>query len=156
MADNSKSGCITWIVILCIIGAIIGAVQECQNKHHKRQQLILPEYSTFKTEESTNPQIFFQTFDSQTEVCLNFFWESGTSAPMYVTIKDGNDLFDQEGTFCGYIIVRKDGSFDIKGWKEANGHYVGVDGARMSFEGSKLPAAEEGVDDEEDDEYEDE
>lgn len=130
--QNGKTGCLTGIVILIVLGAVMGSIGNCSNKHHKRQTLILPEYSSFKTE-TVDPEIYFQTFDTQTDACLNFFWESGRSAAMYVSIKNGNDLYDISGSRVGYIIVKKDGSFVIKGGKTPNGHYYGVDGAKMSM-----------------------
>ena len=131
MADKDNGGCLSWIIILVLLGTIIGGIQECSNKHHKRQDIILPEYCSFKR--TGDPEIYFETFDSQTYACLDCFWESGRSVSMYVEIKNGNELFDYQGTFCGYIIARKDGSFDIKGWDVAQGHYEGVDGAKILF-----------------------
>lgn len=133
---NQKTGCGTWIIIILVLSLIIGAIQECTNwaqkTFHTKQTLDLPHYCSFKRTGS-DPVIYFQTFDTNNEACLNFFWESGTTAPMYVTIKKGNELYDNGGSFCGYISVNRDGSFRIKGWKEANGKYVGVDGARMKL-----------------------
>ena len=134
MAENGKGGCLLWFVVLGVICLIFNGIQECSNNHHKRQEIILPSYSSFK-KESGDPQVYFQTFDSQTKACLNFFYDSGRSVDMYVWIKNGNDLYDSGNSHCGYIIVKKDGSFDIKGWDVANGHYVGLKGAKMSYKG---------------------
>lgn len=137
MAEN-KSGCFTWIIILLVLGTILGAVEKCSHKHHKRQELIIPEYACF-TSWSGDPIITFQTFgDNRKDLaCLNYEWESGQMAEMYVVIKNGNDLYDGTDSFVGYIVVRKDGTFDIKGSKTANGHYVGLDDAKMSYRGKK-------------------
>lgn len=147
MAENGKSGCLSWIIILVVVGLIVSGIEKCSSNHHKRQEIILPSYSSFKMD-GGDPKVYFQTFDSQTMACLNFFWESGRSADMYVWIKNGNDLFDSDDSHCGYIVVNKDGSFNIKGWDMANGHYIGIDGATMSYKGKKSESKDEKEDDE--------
>lgn len=149
MAENGKSGCLSWIIILVVLGLIISGIEKCSSNHHKRQEIILPSYSSFKID-GGDPTVYFQTFDSQTMACLNFFWESGRSADMYVWIKDGNDLYDSDNSHCGYIIVNNDGSFNIKGWDMAKGHYEGVDGAIMSYKGKKSKQKETEDEDETD------
>lgn len=96
---------------------------------HMHQNVSLPKYSSFSLT-NRDPQVYLQTFDTNTDIALNFFWESGRSADMYVKIKNGNRMYDSGGTFCGYIIVKRDGSLRISGWKMANGHYRGVNGAK--------------------------
>lgn len=134
MADNNKGGCLGWFIILTVLGTILGGIQECSNRHHKRQDLILPEYSFFNNWDG-DPKITFQTFgDNRKDLaCLNYEYKSGSMAEMYVIIKNGNDLFDADDNFVGYVVVNKDGSINIKGSKTASGHYVGSNGAKASF-----------------------
>lgn len=137
MAENEKTGCGSWLVLLIVVGIIFNSAQKCSTKHHKRQHLILPKTGFFERIPSKDPDIYFQTFFNQEDGNFAFFWESGRIADMNVVIRNGNDLYDHTGNFVGYIIVNKDGSFDIKGSSLVGGHYVGMYGEEMSYEGKK-------------------
>lgn len=97
----------------------------------QHQDVKLPHYASFSTR-NTNPHITLQTFDTDNVVCLNWFHNSGKSYSLYCYVKNGNKLYDNGGSKCGYILVKSDGSIVIKGWGEANGHYYGIDGAKAS------------------------
>lgn len=114
---------------LLIAGIVVAILVPPITSSGKHQNVSLPTYSTFSTR-NTNPDISLQTFDAKNVVCLNWFHDSGTSYSLYCTIKNGNKLYDADGTNCGYILVKGDGSLVIKGWREANGHYYGINGAK--------------------------
>lgn len=139
MTEHGKAGFRSWIVIILFLGMIVGAVESCATKHHRRQELIFPEGAYFSRDKIANePDVIFQIFSNQTNgSMMTFIWDGGRSAEMPVLIGKGNDIIDKNGRSVGYIIVNRDGSFNIKGSEVANGHYVGQDGAVMSYKGKK-------------------
>lgn len=124
-----KNGC----AVILVFAVIAGLIGECSSKFHKKQELILPTAGFFQKTGDEDPDIWFQTFYNQTDCNLAFIWKSGRTADMYVKIKNGNELYDYSGARVGYIIVKKDGSFKIKGSITSGGHYVSPDGAKMSY-----------------------
>lgn len=120
-------------ILLFMIVFITFSVEQCSMNHHKRQDLILPENGFFINTSSQDPEIYFQTFFNQEDANFAFFWKSGRILDLNVVIRNGNDLYDYSGNFVGYIIVNKDGSFDVKGSDLVNGHYVGEYGETISY-----------------------
>ena len=114
---------------LLILGIIIALILPPIAGVKPHQKVSLPKYSTFSTR-NTNPHISLQTFDSSKTIALNWFWDSGRSAALYLNIKNGNKLYDVDGSYCGYLLVKGDGSIVLKGWSTGNGHYYGVNGAK--------------------------
>ena len=119
------------IVAAIILPPITSTENSLSASSEGNQNVNLPTYSSFSTR-NTDPQIILQTFDAKDVVCLNWFHDSGTSYSLYCTIKNGNKLYDSGGSNCGYLIVKGDGSIVIKGWRNANGHYYGIDGAKAT------------------------
>ncbi len=132
---SNRIGFWGWLAVVAVLGLAVEGVERCSSSVHKKQEIILPEYAFFdKT--TDNPAITFQTFGREKGnlVCLNYVYPSGRMAELYCVLKNGNEIYDKEDVFCGYLVVHEDGSFDIKGSKIANGHYVGE--AKMRVKGS--------------------
>ncbi len=137
MENNGKIGCWGWITLLILIGLVSQCIDNCSTKHHKRQDIEFPAYALFYRD-GGDPEIIFQTFDSSKNLaCLNYTWSSGQMAEMYVIVRNGNELYDGNDTFVGYIIVQKDGSFKMKGAELENGDFYSKRGDKLKVKKQK-------------------
>lgn len=128
MSDNdSKIGCWGIVGALLVLGLIINGVKTCNRSIRKHQEVVFKKNS-----------VFYRT-DDKSELTLEFWGEDfGELYNMYTSdgqnisnipyvffkIKNGDELFDKEDNYFGYIKVLDDGSFKIKDSDMFNGHFV--------------------------------
>ena len=115
---------------LFIWGISLLVYSSCNESKPKRQDIVWPTNAVFKLQDSKRDRSI-ETSNSQTTIIARLRFNTRKDGAMILTVKNGNELYDNKGSYVGSVIANKDGSFEITSNIALKGHYIGELGARV-------------------------